>query len=132
MPQFKPFKGIRPVKEIAGFFSTRSIDSYSYEELEEEVASNPDSFLQIIKPAWVEENLSDEAKNNQIRQNFVEFLNSERSERDKSSFYIYQITKPGKEHTKALVGLVNLNDYAAGKIKKHEETLTKRVELFAD
>jgi len=132
MPQFKPFKGIRPVKEIAGFFSTKSVDSYSDEELENELSSNPNSFLQIIKPTWKDENLSTEAKHAKVRQGFLDFLSSDRSEKDKPSFYIYQITKPGKEHIRALIGLVNIKDYTEGTIKKHEETLTKRVELFAN
>ncbi len=132
MPQFKPFKGIRPVKEIAGFFSTKSVDSYNDEELEKEVSSNADSFLQIIKPTWGNTDQSVEAKHTRVRQNFLDFLNSARSEKDKPSFYIYQITKPEKEHIRALIGLVNINDYVEGKIKKHEETLIKRVELFAN
>ena len=132
MPQFKPFKGIRPVKEIAGFFSTKSVDNYSKEELEKEISANADSFLQIIKPTWESKNKSAEAIHKEVRNNFLNFLNSENSEKDKPSFYIYQLTKRGKEHTRGLIGLVNIQDYAEGKIKKHEETLTKRVELFAN
>lgn len=132
MPQFKPFKGIRPVKDIAGFFSTKSVDNYNDDELEIEISSNANSFLQIIKPTWKDENLSTEQKHSKVRQNFLDFLNSENSEKDKPSFYIYQVTKPGKEQIRALIGLVSIKDYAQGKIKKHEETLTKRVELFAN
>jgi len=132
MPQFKPFKGIRPVKEIAGFFSTRSVDSYSEEELENELAQNPDSFLHIVQPTWENKAGSTAGKHAKVRKNFLEYLDSSRSEKDKPSFYIYQLTKPGKERIRALIGLVNMEDYAEGKIKKHEETLTKRVKLFAE
>lgn len=132
MPQFKPFKGVRPVKELAGFFSTKSVDAYTEEELEHELNSNTDSFLQIIKATWQNESQTTEEKHREVRSKFVDYLHSHRSENDKSSFYIYQITKPNKESVRALIGLVNMSEYEAGKIKKHEETLTKRVEMFAN
>lgn len=132
MPQFKPFKGIRPVKEIAGFFSTKSIDNYNEEELEKEVSSNADSFLQIIKPTWENNNIPTKERHRIVRENYLNYLNSGHSQQDKTSFYIYQLSKPAKEHVRALIGLVNMKDYTEGKIKKHEKTLTKRVKLFAD
>ena len=132
MPEFKPFRGIRPVKEIAGFFSTKSIDSFTLEELEKETAQNADSFLQIIKPTWEKANEDPEVRLKEIAENFQNFVKSSHSEQDKTSFYIYQLTKPDKEQVRGIIGLVNLEDYKAGKIKKHEETLTKRVELFAN
>ncbi|MBA5629758.1 DUF1015 domain-containing protein [Moheibacter lacus] len=132
MPQFKPFKGIRPVKEIAGFFSTKSVDNYSEEELVQEVTQNLDSFLHIIKPTWEESSLETDEKHKKVSHNLQEFLKTSKSDLDKPSFYIYQLTKPSKEQVRGIVGLVHMKDYEAGKIKKHEETLTKRVNLFAN
>jgi uncharacterized protein (DUF1015 family) len=132
MPEFKPFKGIRPVNEIAGFFATKSVDAYSEEELNEELNKNPESFLHIIKPNWESKNPKLESKYKLVAKNFQEFLESDRVEKDKSSYYIYQITKTNKEKVRAIIGLVNMEDYAAGNIKIHEATLTKRVEMFAN
>src|SRR5690606_692291 len=132
MPEFKPFKGIRPVKEIAGFFATKSVDNYQGEELEKELSANPDSFLHLIKPTWEINFFEPDKKHALVLENFNHFLESSKSEKDKPSFYIYQITKPSKERIRAIIGLVNMQDYEEGKIKKHEETLTKRVELFAN
>ena len=132
MPEFKPFKGIRPVKEIAGFFATKSVDNYQGEELEKELSANPDSFLHIIKPTWEINFFETDKKHELVLENLNHFLESDKSEKDKPSFYIYQITKSPKERIRAIIGLVNMQDYEEGKIKKHEETLTKRVELFAD
>ncbi|MFA5619027.1 MAG: DUF1015 domain-containing protein [Weeksellaceae bacterium] len=132
MPQFKPFKGIRPVKELAGLFTTKSVDNYSEEELEAALSSNPDSFLQIIKPTWEDAETEAELRYREVRKNFLAFFESEKSEQDKTSFYIYQVIKPGEIPIQALIGIVSMDDYAEGKIKKHEETLTKRVNLFAD
>lgn len=132
MPQFKPFKGIRPVREIAGFFSTISVDAYSPEQLEHELNSNPQSFLHIIKPTWDDPAEPIAHRHRKVRENFRAYIDSESAETDKASFYIYQISKPNKENVRGLIGLVNMDDYEKGTIKKHEETLTKRVERFAD
>lgn len=132
MPQFKPFKGIRPVKEFAGFFSTKSVDNYHKEELAKELSENSNSFLHIIKSTWEETNLSQQEKHKMVAKRFHDYIKSENAEIDKPSFYIYQITKPNKEKVKAIIGLVNIQDYLDGKIKKHEETLSKRVELFSE
>lgn len=132
MPEFKPFRGIRPVKEIAGFFSTKSIDNYSEAELNLEISQNAESFLHIIKPNWLESNVKSDEKYKKISQNFQDFLKDSKSDIDKPSFYIYQLTKPNREQVRGIIGLVHMDDYKAGKIKKHEETLTKRVQLFAN
>lgn len=131
MPEFKPFKGIRPVNEIAGFFATKSVDAYSEEELAEELSKNPESFLHIIKPNWESKAQNLESKYKVVAKNFHEFLKSDHAQKDKSSYYIYQITKTNKEKVRAIIGLVSMDDYAAGNIKIHEATLTKRVEMFA-
>lgn len=132
MPQFKPFKGIRPVTEIAGSFSTKSVDSLGKKALEDELASNSESFLHIIKPTWEEDGLNHNERQALVRENFLEFISSERAEKDRTAYYIYQLIKPNGDQVKGLIGMVNIQDYEDGKIKKHEETLTKRVELFAN
>lgn len=132
MPQFKPFKGIRPVKDIAGFFSTRSVDAYQSGELENELNSNSQSFLHIIKPTWENSGESVEIRHHKVWENLQAYIQSEASETDKASFYIYQLSKANKEKIRGIIGLVHMDDYENGLIKKHEETLTKRVDLFAD
>lgn len=132
MPQFKPFKGIRPVKDIAGFFSTKGVDSFNKEELEKELDTNSDSFLHVIKPIWSAERIDVEERQKRVKNNFEEFINSHRASQDKPSYYVYQLIKPTGEQVRALLGLVSLDDYKNGKIKKHEETLSKRVMRFAN
>jgi len=132
MPQFRPFKGVRPNKDIAGEFSTKSVDSYETEKLQNELSANSNSFLHIIKPTWEESSLETVQKHLKVADNFQQFIKSENAESDKPAFYIYQITKPNKQNIRGIIGLVNIDDYENQLIKKHEETLTKRVELFAN
>ena len=102
MPQFKPFKGIRPVKQIAGLFATKSVDSYNAEDLERELTENPHSFLHIIKPAWEINFLETNQKHELVRENLNQYLESGNSEKDKPSFYIYQVSKPSKENPREI------------------------------
>lgn len=131
MPQFKPFKGIRPINDIAGSFSTHSVDRYSNEELIHELNTNPESFLHIIEPTWSKEIEKQEDRHEKVRENFQKLISGQIIEKDKSAYYIYQLIKPDGSQVRGLIGLVSMQDYEDGKIKKHEETLTKRVELFA-
>lgn len=132
MPEFKPFRGIRPGREIAGGFSTKGVDKYSREELEKELENNPESFLHIINPIWTSERINIQERHKRVRQNFLDFANGSQAERDKPSYYIYQIIDPDEKSVRAIIGLVNMHEYKAGKIKTHENTLTKRVKRFAD
>ncbi|HUH35403.1 MAG TPA: DUF1015 domain-containing protein [Moheibacter sp.] len=132
MPQFQPFRGIRPIRDLAGKFSTKSIDKYNIEELEKELSENPDSFLHIIQPTWTKERINIKERHDRVRENFLNFIESEQVDKDRPSYYIYQLIKPNQESVRALIGLVNINDYKEGKIKKHENVLTKRVKRFAD
>lgn len=132
MPQFKPFRGIRPNKDLAGKFATKSVDAYSKESLEKEITENPDSFLHLIQPTWTRERILVAERHQRVKKNFLEFVQSDKVEKDKESYYIYQVQKPNNESVRALIGLVNMMEYKEGKIKKHEKTLTKRVKRFAD
>lgn len=132
MPQFRPFKGVRPVQEIAGDFSTKSVDNYDQEELNQELNSNQNSFLHIIKPTWENTELSMNERHQKVADNFNRWIEGENSISDKPAFYIYQIIKPNKESVRGIIGLVSIDDYENQRIKKHEQTLTKRVELFAN
>lgn len=132
MPQFKPFKGIRPIKEIAGLFSTKSVDNFAQDRIKEELETNPESFLHLVKPIWTRERITIKERHRRVRENFMNYVKSERSEEDKHSYYIYQLIKPNKEQVRAVIGLVNMHEYKSGKIKTHEKTLKKRVRRFAD
>ncbi|HCC94436.1 MAG TPA: DUF1015 domain-containing protein [Flavobacteriaceae bacterium] len=132
MPQFKPFKGIRPTEETSQEFVTLAVNQYSKEELDYYINNRENSFLHIILPTWDETIQDPKEKFRKVRENFEDFISKKILTQDKSSFYIYQVIQPDGRETKGLLGLVNIDDYRQNKIKKHEETLERRVELFAD
>lgn len=132
MPQFKPFKGIRPTEETAQDFVTKSVDRYSKEELKKNIKTRNQSFLHVIEPTW-DNSIDDISQRfSKVRDNFENYFENRVLIQDKASFYIYQLIQPNGRQVKGLLGLVNINDYNDNKIKKHEETIHRRVELFAN
>lgn len=132
MPQFRPFKGIRSTEDNVQDFVTKSIDRYSKEELEENIKARSQSFLHVIEPTFdlsIENPLERFAK---VRENLDQYIEDRVLVQDRSSFYIYQLIQPNGKQIKGLLGLVNINDYNENTIKKHEETINHRVELFAN
>ena len=51
---------------------------------------------------------------------------------EKAEFYIHQIIYRNKQKFTGIVGTCHADDYLSDTIKKHEETLQPRVELFTD
>ena len=132
MPQFKPYKGIRPTEETSQEFVTLAVNQYSKEEVDYYINTRENSFLHIILPTWDDSIDDPKEKFRKVRKNLEEFIEKKILVQDKSSFYIYQVIQPNGRQTKGLLGLVNIDDYRNNKIKKHEETLERRVELFAE
>ena len=132
MPQFKPFKGIRPTEESVQDVVTKSVDRYSKDELQQNITSRNQSFLHVIEPTWDNSIEDTQSRFEKVRENLDDFIANRVLVQDKASFYIYQLIQPNGHSIKGLVGLVNINDYNENKIKKHEETIHRRVELFAN
>ncbi len=132
MPQFKPFKGIRPTEDSSQEFVMLAVNQYSKEELEQHIQTKVNSFLHVILPTWDDSIKDSKDKYRKVRENLEEFISNKILVQDKSSYYIYQVIQPDGKQVKGVLGLVNIDDYRTNKIKRHEETLERRVELFAD
>ena len=56
MVKVLPFKAIRPTRDKAHLFATRSYLTYSEEILKEKLEHNPYTFLHIINPEYKKKN----------------------------------------------------------------------------
>lgn len=127
MATVKPFRGIRPPKQMASEVSSKPYDVLSSEEAREEAKGNDKSLYHIIKPeidfpAGTEEN--DPKVYEAAVRNFNEFLkNGWLVQDDKELYYVYSQTM-GNHTQYGLVVAASVDDYLTGKIKKHE--LTRR------
>lgn len=125
MPTFKTFKGVRPNPDLMDVFPTPSLDNFSQDEINE-MANVEDSYVQMIKPAVVSKSKDVDRNLRKVRTNFEEMLASKKLTQDDSSYYLYEQILPNKSSFRGLLGLVSVDDFLAGKIKRHESTITER------
>ena len=123
----KPFKGIRPPKELVEQVESRPYDVLDSEEARAEAGDNEKSLYHIIKPEIdFPEGTSeyDPRVYEKAAENFQKFQDRGWLVQDqKEQYYIYAQTMNGKTQF-GLVVCAYVDDYIEGRIKKHE--LTRR------
>lgn len=130
MPIFKPFRGIRPSEDFVDIFPTHPLDNFSQEEINKK-AQTESSYIQMIKPYVVSKSKDIDRNLRKIRTNFEELLQEKILSQDDSSYYLYEQFMPNKSVFRGLLGLVSVDDFRNGKIKKHESTITHKKEKLA-
>ena len=127
MAKIKPFKGIRPPKELVEKVASRPYDVLNSEEARKEAEGNEMSLYHIIKPEIdfpVGTDEHDERVYGKAAENFKKFQEKGWLVQDKKEcYYIYAQTMNGKTQYGLVVGAY-VPDYMNGTIKKHE--LTRR------
>jgi len=125
MATIKPFKGIRPPKELIEQIESRPYDVLNSEEAREEAKGNEKSLYHIIKPEIdfeVGASEYDPRVYEQAAKNFKKFQEKGWLVQDeKDHYYIYAQTMNNKTQYGLVVGAY-VNDYLDGTIKKHELT----------
>ncbi len=127
MARVKPFKGVRPPKEMVEEVASRPYDVLNSDEARAEAEGNPKSLYHIIKPEIDFEVGFDEhhpAVYDKAVENFNKFQKEGWLRQDeKESYYIYAQTMDGRTQYGFVIGAW-VPDYMEGRIKKHE--LTRR------
>lgn len=125
MATIKPFKGIRPLKELVESIESRPYDVLSSNEAREEAGDNEMSLYHIIKPEIdFEEDIDeyDPRVYQKAADNFKKFMDKGwLVQDDKENYYLYAQTMNGKTQYGLVVGAA-VADYMSGLIKKHELT----------
>ncbi|WP_317323151.1 DUF1015 domain-containing protein [Leyella lascolaii] len=125
MATIKPFKGIRPPKELVESIESRPYDVLSSKEAREEAGDNEMSLYHIIKPEIdFEEDIDeyDPRVYQKAADNFKKFMDKGwLVQDDKENYYLYAQTMNGKTQYGLVVGAA-VADYMSGLIKKHELT----------
>ncbi|MCH4155096.1 MAG: DUF1015 domain-containing protein [Muribaculaceae bacterium] len=127
MAKIKPFKGVRPPRELVTEVASRPYDVLSSEEAREEAKGNEKSLYHIIKP---EIDFAPGTSEHDPRvyekavENFKKFQKEGWLVQDpEEHYYIYAQTMDGRTQYGFVVA-ANVWDYMEGRIKKHE--LTRR------
>lgn len=127
MVMIKPFKGIRPPKDIVKEVASRPYDVLNSEEAKAEAGEK--SLLHIIKPEIDFDPIADEHSQEAYDKAIENFkLWKERGwlkQDAKEHYYVYAQTMDGRTQY-GLVACCHFEDYVNGKIKKHELTRTEK------
>lgn len=133
MADIIPFKAIRPKRNKVHLVSSRPFYTYKKSHLKAKLETNPYSFLHVINPEF--------KKNHGTKPNSIERFSLVRelyekfkknnlfNQDQKRSFYIYKQSTPFGEFTGIIAG-ASVLDYENNLIKKHENTILLRENLF--
>ena len=127
MAKIKPFKGLRPPKDLVEQVESRPYDVLDSEEARQEAGDNEKSLYHIIKPEIdfpIGTSEYDPRVYEKAAENFAKFQKEGWLVQDEQEmYYIYAQTMNGKTQY-GLVVAAAVEDYMNGVIKKHE--LTRR------
>jgi len=129
----RPFKAIRPKRDKVNLVASRSYLTYSDDTLQEKLDNNPYTFLHIINPDYnKKDKKSGKEKFNLVKEKFSKFINENvLFQEEENCFYIYQQKNENNIFT-GIIAATSVDDYLNGNIKIHEQTITKREEMFKD
>jgi uncharacterized protein (DUF1015 family) len=133
MAKIIPFQAVRPAPDKVALVTCRTYDDYSSAELAAWLSFNPYSFLHVLHPAYAHtQKITLEKRFKGVAHKYEDFKDEGiLITEDQAAFYIYEIESKGQMFTGIIAG-ASIADYQNGCIKKHEDTLQYRVELFKD
>lgn len=133
MSKIIPFKAVRPTPDKVALVTCRNYDDYSQAELASWLNFNPYSFLHVIHPAYVHsQKITLDKRFKGVAHKYQDFkADGIFIEEDQPVFFLYEIQTKTNLFTGIVAG-TSIEDYKNNVIKKHEDTLQYRVELFKD
>ena len=125
MAIIRPFKAIRPTKELAERIAALPYDVMNSDEAREMVKDNPYSFLHVDKAEVdlpKEMDVYDDKVYEKAKENLDKMIDGGLYiEDEKPNYYIYRQVMKGRSQT-GLVACASIDDYNNNIIKKHELT----------
>lgn len=125
MAVLRPFKAIRPRKDLVEKVVVPPYDNFNRDEAKEIIKDNPYSFLHIDRAEVdldIEIGLYDVRIYEKARDNLLDFIKKGVFfEEEKPCFYIYRLTTNGRSQT-GIVACASIDDYLNNVVKKHEHT----------
>ena len=133
MSKIIPFKAVRPTQDKIGLVTCRNYDDYSPAELASWLNFNPYSFLHVLNPAFVHsQKITIDKRYKGVSLKYQDFKSENVFlKEEKAVYYLYEIQNKNQSFIGIVAG-TSIDDYQKNIIKKHEDTLQYRVELFKD
>ncbi len=125
MSTFRPFKGLRPIPELADKIASPPYDVINSEEAREMAAGNPLSFLHVVKPEIDLDpsiDLYDDRVYAKAAENFNRLIDEGSMVQDGAASYYVYAQEMGGHRQVGIVGCASADDYFNDVIRKHEFT----------
>ncbi len=133
MAKIIPFRAVRPSRDKVGLVASRSYQDYSVEELKFQLEHNPFSFLHIINPGYkFQKEISGTKRFQLVKNRYLEFREEGVFIQDEQpSYYIYKTISRDQVYC-GIIAATSVEDYDNNVIKRHEDTISHRENLFKD
>lgn len=134
MAKIIPFKAVRPTRDKVSLVASRSYQTYTQAEREARLDYNPFSFLHIVNPGYKYHlELQGEERYALVRNRYLEFKEDAIFVQDDTpNYYVYKIVNREGNVFCGIVGAASADDYETDIIKKHEDTIEYREEVFKE
>ncbi|MFD2516283.1 DUF1015 domain-containing protein [Salinimicrobium flavum] len=133
MAKIIPFRAVRPSRDKVGLVASRPYQDYSVEELRFQLEHNPFSFLHIINPGYkFQKEISGPKRFQLVKNRYLEFREEGIFIQDEMpSYYIYKTISRNQVYC-GIIAATCVDDYENNVIKRHEDTISHREQLFKD
>ena len=133
MAKIIPFKAVRPSRDKVGLVASRPFQEYSVEEVKFQLEHNPFSFLHIINPGYkFQKEISGSERFQLVKNRYLEFKEEGVFLQDKNpAYYIYKVISRNTIFC-GIIAATSAEDYQNNVIRKHEDTISHREQLFKD
>jgi len=133
LAKIHPFKAVRPPRAKAGLVASRPYEDYSIGELTAELEYNPFSFLHIINPGYkFQHEITGKKRFQLVKNRYLEFKESKIFIQDEEPCYYFYKIITRKNVFSGIIAAASVQDYENNIIKKHEDTISQRENLFKD
>lgn len=134
MAKVLPFKAVRPTRDKVSLVASRSYQTYTKAEIEARLDYNPFSFLHIVNPGYkYERKITGTERYKLVKNRYLEFKEEDIFVQDtKPYYYVYKIVNREGHEFSGIIGAVSAEDYESDVIKKHEDTLEYREQIFKE
>ncbi len=134
MPKIIPFQAVRPTRDKVSLVASRSYESYTEEQRNGRMDVNPYSFLHIVNPGYkYHKEIKGPSRFSLVRNRYQEFKEDGVFIKDaQAAYYIYKIVDRDGFVFCGIIGAASVEDYENNLIKKHEDTIQHREELFKE
>ncbi|MCF6295613.1 MAG: DUF1015 domain-containing protein [Flavobacteriaceae bacterium] len=134
MAKIIPFKAVRPTRDKVSLVASRSYQTYTQQEREARLDYNPFSFLHIVNPGYkYEKQITGKERYTLVKNRYSEFKENNILVQDKSPcYYIYKIVNRNGNIFSGIIAAASVEDYKNDIIKKHEDTIEYRENIFKD